>query len=173
MAVLLQNTQETVSSVPFSLHKVPDGVVTAGLSDDLDDNYGVRWWIVLALSDGRIISFGRDNWGQVPDAINVKRIKDLAVELNRDHHFDGHWVVGYNFTDNEVFALWRDKDGDSQFDYSMDRLTGHALDSRLYPQIDNCVKAHKTWREWVFKDMETRPQDTFKRALGEKSGAAH
>lgn len=172
--MILQDTTERYTRVPFGLHRVPDDVVMARIDQDLDLHYGENWWASIAFSGGKVASLGAHNYGLIPNEMNKARIMELAIRLNRDLHHDGHWVLGFDFTEDMIFALWRDKDGDAQFDASLMPLKGSDSDSSIDGQIDILEQAYQVWREWTFKDLEQKEgRDTFKRALGEKSKAVH
>lgn len=174
MTTILQDTTEKCIQVPFSLHHVPDDIVKVRIGDDLDIHYGQNWWTAIAFSSGQIVTMGSHNYGLIPNQTNKTRIMDLTVRLNRDLHHGGHWVVGFNFSEDMIFAIWRDKDGDAQFDASLMALSGRDSDSSIDGQIDILEQAYQVWREWTFKDLEQKEgRDTFKRALGEKSKAVH
>jgi hypothetical protein len=94
------------------LHRIPDQIVTTGLSGQLARHVGHHWYAVIMFADGRGAAIGAHNHTPVPSEDKIEAMARWAVALNRDLHEDGHWIVAWSSAEQCPVLLWRDADGD-------------------------------------------------------------
>jgi len=95
----------------FPLHRVPDGIVTAGLADQMARHVGRDWYAAVMFADGRGVAAGQAASTPAPPESLVEWMAKAATALNKDLHQDGHWVVAWAKAVG-IVLLWRDGDGD-------------------------------------------------------------
>lgn len=92
------------------LHRVEDRMVIENLAPQIEfAGEGAEWYAVVLRSDGRGVLRGRTEQTPVPPQDVLDRMVELAVLLNRDLHYGGHWVVFW--ADDRLQALYRDCNG--------------------------------------------------------------
>lgn len=152
---------------PPHLHRVPDGIATSAAADQIRKFYGDDWIGCLILADGKgVFRPSRAGLGQ-PDRLLQALMAGVAIALNRHQARDGHWIVLLNLKEEEISAIWRDRDGDLQAtldfpapaeiaswtDIDFGRLAAAALDEKDARQ----------------RTLEVKPDQQFRAALGEKA----
>lgn len=97
-------------NVGRALHMVPDEIVVRRLASDLDYTAeGADWYAVVLFANGIGSIRGRGVKSPAPPPDALDRMVELAVMLNREVHFGGHWVVFWS--DDRMQALYRDGQG--------------------------------------------------------------
>jgi hypothetical protein len=97
-------------SVAKRLHLVADEIAVRGLKENIEFTAeGAEWYAVVMFGNGLGIMRGRGERTAPPPADVLDRMVDLAVLLNREMHYGGHWVVFW--ADDRMHALYRDAGG--------------------------------------------------------------
>ena len=92
------------------LHRVDDGLVILNLATQIEfAGEGAEWYAVVLRSDGRGVLRGRTEQTPAPPQDVLDRMVELAVLLNRELHYGGHWIVFW--ADDRMQALYRDGNG--------------------------------------------------------------
>jgi hypothetical protein len=140
-----KNALEHGMTVQFRVgksHKVPDHIVVRHLIDDLDEYCDGPWSAVLIKSNGAGILRCAAGAPSVPGDVAEKMIA-IADMLNRELHFEGHWVVAW--ADSEITLLWRDIDGDLQFTNTFAEPWARV---RNWPVTEFVQRAQLAWSRW-------------------------
>lgn len=169
---LLIPCKPRVYRVLMPMHKVPHHIVIASLLNQLRDEFGDFWWAVIVLNDGTVISRPDRNWQTMPDEEKLELIEKMATKLNSELHHGGHWVTVWTAND-EWAAMFRDQDGDLQFTVSQDEPWARIRDWPIEDHCKQAAAAHDAWREIRDKHVGVRPDQTIKRALGQKPTSIH
>ena len=92
------------------LHWVDDGLVILNLATQIEfAGEGAEWYAVVLRSDGRGMMRGRTEQTPPPPQDVLDRMVELAVLVNRELHYGGHWIVFW--ADDRMQALYRDGNG--------------------------------------------------------------
>lgn len=156
------------------LHEVGDKCVMARLTEDLAGVCGRPWFAMLVFKDGCGVQRGSETWMEKPDAPRQALMRRVLETLNNEIPHQGHWVVAWHMNEDEMVCLFRDQDGDLQFTVDFAQPVVEMIDQPTSAFIQTAQQAWSEWYEAVYQDVGIRQEDTFKRALGEKSaGSVH
>lgn len=170
---VLERTTTVISYVPMRTHQVSDQCAMASLREDLHGICGRDWYAFVMLSSGHLLERGNADWGLRPDETKRDIMRRLAIRLNSEIANGGHWVVAWNMGENELSAIYRDRDGDMQFSIDFDEAWDKPAEGYIARFVQRCQEAFDQWFLIVFKEVDVRPEETIKRALGESSQTAH
>lgn len=148
-------------------HRLPDEMVTVSLAEQLRGEYGGGWYAIATFANGKAYCFGPDPTSPSPGGEVTSKMLSCALGLNRHLAHDGCWIVVWH--SNRMSFLWRDSDGDAAFITQIDEPW---MRIRMWsPEEfgDRAETAWQQWREMILKWFERRPEETIKRALGQKS----
>lgn len=151
------------------LHRVPEGIVTASVADQLDKHVGARWIACLITDTGHGVIRGHAPGAPHPDRLLQSLLTGIAIALNRHEARDGHWVTALNLDEHEVVAVWRDRDGDAHVVYEI----GEPAKIASWTEIDFAAQAAAALDELKkrHRDLDKDRLPSIKRALGEKPAA--
>ena len=106
---------------------------------------------------------------------------DLLDRLNREVHHDGTWIVAWADPVETMVAggllsmpvpqrlVWMHKDGDGDVNVAVDTDDSiEEIAATLDQRVDDAAKAMQKYRE-IMADVEVRPDQTRKAALGQPS----
>lgn len=149
------------------LHNVSDSIVGKHLRYDLDDlcDDDVRWYAAVAFADGKVVFVPRSPFQPPLEADKAEKLMEVAILANRECHHQGHWV--FAFAGGEMIGLWRDWDGDVQFEQTFndtwERLK--AAPPEWWVEILN-----RCWVEAQHRlaDVGVHPDQKIMQARGEK-----
>jgi len=148
------------------LHRVPDGIATASVADQLRTHVGPRWIACLITSSGHgVIRPSQPNMGVI-GTITQALLAGITIALNYHAARAGQWVVAHNLDENEVTALWRDQDGDAQLTTTFGdpdtiaKWTDVDFATLAVTALDHTEETHRA--------LEKDRQPTIRRALGEQ-----
>lgn len=148
-------------------HRVPDGIVMRRLAAHLNEHMGSAWWGMVMFEDGRWVSRGASPSMEPPSAETMALLGRVAAVLNVQASEDGHWVVALLPADKEVWALWRDADGDPhvvlEFDDKAHRLHSW-IDDQLAAQAQAALNAYRL----QMAKVDVAQTQMIRRTLGEK-----
>ncbi len=110
--------------------------------------------------------------------------KELLTLLNDELHHDGAWVAvftGYAIRPpldlgsyGRLIVLWMDKDGDVQFPIQIEDFSVEtAVQKGAFAWLEDCEAAWLTWQHHMRRVLAPKPEQLFKRALGEKPPTLH
>jgi hypothetical protein len=151
---------------PPVLHRVPDGVLTASLADQMFAKIGAQWIVCLITSGGHGVIRPSGPGVPQPDKALQALLTGMAIALNKHEARGGHWVTGLKVDDHDTFAAWRDGDGDIHAvvffgepaaiaGWSSTDFGAHACQA-----LDTVTDARKA--------LELKPQHQIRLALGQK-----
>lgn len=149
--------------VPAGLHRVGDEACIASLAYQLDTLVSKAWVAAVILSDGTGSMRTANVAVRWPSRGVQSQLVGIAIALNGHEAQDGHWVVALNTAENELVALWRDRDGDVQAVWEI----GDPNTVADWTDLDFAAQAHAalaTMREQHAK-VDVRPHETTPRAL--------
>ena len=142
-------------SVGKRLHLVADEIVTKRLKEDIDYTAeGAEWYAVLFWGNGLGMMRGRERMTPAPSEDVLKRMVDLAVLLNREMHYGGHWVVFW--ADDRMFALYRDAGGNGLVSQKFDDPWARV---QTWPLLDLAQRCEAAMAEGIamMRDHGARP----------------
>lgn len=144
-------------------------MVTAGLLDQLREEYGESWYACVMFAEGHCSMRGATDTTPEPAWQTRDAMFRCSVKLNRDLHHGGCWTVVWHL--DRMSFMWRDEDGDAafiqQFDEPWIRIKGWSTEEFC----QRADAAWEAWRELLTKVFERKPEETIRRALGEKPKA--
>jgi hypothetical protein len=155
--------------VPPNLHRVPDGVATAAVAAQLFQHIGPEWLACLITSGGHGVIRPSGSGLGIPDEAIQALLTGIAIALNHHAAEGGHWVVGLDLKEHEVFGMWRDADGDSHVVLGF----GEPMKIASWTDLDFAALADgalRTMREQHAK-VDATPAQQVRLALGEKPAA--
>ena len=127
--------------------------------------------------------------GPHPSAEQALFALDMLPLLNKEFHHDGAWVLVFThpkpYPPGALIAvddrpgygrflfMWMDEDGDIRFPVECDDTDfTNVLASGAIHWCEQCETAWQVWHYNVVEVLEPRPQEQFKRALGERPPSA-
>lgn len=142
-------------NVGRALHMVPDEIVIRRLAADMDFTAeDADWYAVVLFSNGigSIRGRGVNSPPPPPDALD--RMVELAVLLNREVHFGGHWVVFW--ADDRMHALYRDAQGNGLVSQKFDDPWARV---KTWPVTDMAERCEAAMAQGIvmMKDHGARP----------------
>lgn len=167
MSTLRMPTKPVTWQHSGALHKVPDNLVLVDLANQLTEEFGSDWYVVIAFSNGAFTRRGETDFGPLPDAEIRERMIDVALLLNKDVAHGGHWVVAWANSPKCLCALWRDADGDMQIPIYLDEPWPRVRKMTAAQFAQSCEEAHVIWLEHMYAVLELKPEETIKLAQGE------
>ncbi len=104
---------------PPGMHRVPDEAIGASLAFQLDSHVGTDWLAAVILADGRGVMRTSHSAVAWPGKDTLALVTGIAIAINQREAREGHWVVGFDAKERDLFALWRDNDGDAHAFWSI------------------------------------------------------
>ncbi|MBU8540187.1 hypothetical protein [Falsiroseomonas tokyonensis] len=163
VTMLAGGVARTEFRVPAGLHRCSDAVIVASLAYQIATQVCSDWFAVLLTSGGhgawRGSRPGLEHPGRAVQALMV----GIAIATNRQEARSGHWVVAYSCQSKEIFALWRDQDGDLQAVWEM----GPPEPLLTWTEIDFGRQAHAVLEQMTEQQakVDVAPAETTMRAL--------
>ena len=142
-------------NVGRALHMVPDEIVIRRLQSDIEYTAeGADWYAVVLLANGIGSIRGRGVKSPAPPEDVLERMVDLAVMLNREVHFGGHWVVFW--ADDRMHALYRDGQGNGLVSQKFDDPWARV---KAWPVTDMAERCETAMAQGIvmMKDHGARP----------------
>lgn len=149
-------------------HNLPDEIVRARLREDLLSLWGDPYWACVFLSNGKGALTPSQGFGNPLPEEQCNFLMEWAYCLNKELHYAGHWITGVN-SRNEFVAIWRDSDGDIQFEVGRGETWRTFKDYPIEEHVEMCSTGYRNWYEEIHKNLAVRPHETYRRALGEKA----
>lgn len=146
----------------------------------------------LALTGMKKYTFDRDSGDIKEEQVGICNplpeqdsfAKDFCNMLNWQIAFDGVWRIVLCHTQKEFYdplsklfkryvpqvieAQWLDSDGDVHVVVEMDDDIWTVLNTGVTAWVSQCEQAYQQYKAF-YKEIAIRPDQTFKKALGEKS----
>lgn len=145
------------------------------IDDQLLDTSFLNRRLIMESNDGKAWILKQDREGAVhvrDNGLTVHVTQQAFAHrliriLNKEVWLDGAWVVGWTHGGNRLMIIYIDADGDPQFTIENDEPVSVIMSVEPLKYAEDAWDAYHLWKE-NRKALDLRPDETFKRAQGEK-----
>lgn len=131
---------------------------------EADEGYG---WAVAQKTNGDIKTACNAPPGNRPHIFQQDFAYSLLKKLNSQIPNGGSWTVSWCDGWRKLVILWLDKDGDIQFPVEDEELISDILNAGPDHFVGQCAEAWQLWKGCM-DVLELKPEETYKRAQGER-----